>query len=136
MAEYKITIDINNNGQGGNSEEISGGGKSSKSSLSLSSKTARNAAIALGAGKRLLQYGLSSVEMYTGSSTLQTKVDNTMQAVNYGIGLITNPIATLATMGVNAVTQALTRSNEIMWGNKQAERLQRRGGIYLSANQR
>jgi hypothetical protein len=39
-------------------------------------------------------------------------------------------------MGVNAVTQALTRKNEIMWGNKQAERLQRRGGLYLSANER
>ena len=59
-----------------------------------------------------------------------------MKVASYGMGLITNPIATIATMGVNAVTQALTRKNEIMWGNKQAERLQRRGGLYLSSNQR
>ncbi len=134
MAEYKITIDINQTVS--NDSSISNNSETASSAVKMTSKTSAGMAVALGAGKRLLQYGLSSIEMFTGNSSLQMQVDNSMQAIGYGIGLVKNPVATITTMGVNAVTQALTRKNEIMWGNKQAERLQRRGGLYLSANER
>ncbi len=134
MVEYKITIDINQTVS--NDSSVVGNSEAASSAVKMSTKTSVGMAAALGAGKRLLQYGLSSIEAFTGNSSLQTQVDNTMKVASYGMGLITNPIATIATMGVNAVTQAITRKNEIMWGNKQAERLQRRGGLYLSANQR
>lgn len=94
------------------------------------------AGIAAKTGKDLLDFGRNSIEMFTGNSVAQRQINDLFSAGAWVGAFIANPIAASAAFGVSVFTRGITARYETIFMNKEAERLRRYSGNYLSTTER
>lgn len=87
-------------------------------------------------GKDLLDFGRNSIEMFTGNSVAQRQVNDLFSAGAWLGAFIANPIAASAAFGVSVFTRRISSTYETIFMNKEAERLRRYSGNYLSTTER
>lgn len=87
-------------------------------------------------GKTLLNYGKNSIEMYTGNSVLQARVNSGFEVLGSAAVIAANPVLGVTMLAANLGLQATTRAWEIKWENKAAAEQQRRSGNFLTGGGR
>ncbi len=111
MAEYKITINLND----GNANNISSGNSNAAQKESSDFKKATSFVIAKQIGKNIVNFASSRVETYTGNPQAQANVNMAMKMVGYGIGFATNPVLAAIALGTDIVTQWADTAYQHKW---------------------
>lgn len=111
MAEYKITINLND----GNANNISSGNSNAAQKESSDFKKATSFVIAKQIGKNIVNFASSRVETYTGNPQAQANVNMAMKMVGYGIGFATNPVLTAIALGTDIITQWADTAYQHKW---------------------
>ena len=111
MAEYKITINLND----GNANNMSSGNSNAAQKESSDFKKATSFVIAKQIGKNIVNFASSRVETYTGNPQAQANVNMAMKMVGYGIGFATNPGLTAIALGTEIITQWADTAYQHKW---------------------
>ncbi len=111
MAEYKITINLND----GNANNMSSGNSNAAQKESSDFKKATSFVIAKQIGKNIVNFASSRVETYTGNPQAQANVNMAMKMVGYGIGYATNPVLTAIALGTDIITQWADTAYQHKW---------------------
>jgi len=140
--KIEVDINVNNNTMGGaeTGETLQPNNNDKKTVATSAGNESMskmiNAGIFVAAGSRAVDYGLSHVGEWTGDSILQDKINATKKMTGYAALMAANPAAGILAFTADTATSMIDYSFKLKWQNREAERLRRRSGNYLSNGSR
>lgn len=93
-------------------------------------------ATAISTAYNLIRTGSNSIEMVTGNSVAQRQINDMFGAAALGVALYHNPLLGGLALAVSTVTKGLQNKYQTTWQNKEAEKMRRYSGNYLSTSER
>ena len=110
------------------SSTVNANGKVKSKEVKQSDDNSKGLAIASMVAQQTFNYMTSNVGKWTGSTRLQTGVNNAMQLVSIGAMAYINPWLAVANVGINIATTAIDTTYEQRWDTYSKEYARKRVG--------
>ena len=110
------------------SSTVNANGKVKSKEVKQSDDNSKGLAIASMVAQQTFNYMTSNIGKWTGSTRLQTGVNNAMQVVSIGAMAYINPWLAVANVGVNIATTAMDTAYEQKWDSYSKEYARKRVG--------
>ena len=110
------------------SSTINSNGKVKSKEVKQSDDDSKGLAVATMIAQQTFNYMTSNIGKWTGSTRLQTGINNAMQVVSIGAMAYINPWLAVANVGVNIATTAMDTAYEQKWDSYSKEYARKRVG--------
>lgn len=110
------------------SSTVNANGKIKSKEVKQSDDNSKDLAVATMIVQQTFNYMTSNVGKWTGSTRLQTAINNTMQLVSIGAMAYVSPVVAVANVGINLATTAMDTAYEQKWDAYSKEYARKRAG--------
>lgn len=110
------------------SSTINSNGKVKSKEVKQSDDNSKGLAVATMIAQQTFNYMTSNVGKWTGSTRLQTGVNNAMQVFSIGAMAYVSPVIAVANVGINLATTAMDTAYEQQWDSYSKEYARKRVG--------
>lgn len=110
------------------SSTINSNGKVKSKEVKQSDDNSKGLAVATMIAQQTFNYMTSNVGKWTGSTRLQTGVNNAMQVFSIGAMAYVSPVVAVANVGINLATTAMDTAYEQQWDSYSKEYARKRVG--------
>lgn len=110
------------------SSTVNANGKVKSKEVKQSDDNSKSLAVATMIAQQTFNYMTSNIGKWTGSTRLQTGVNNTMQLVSIGAMAYVSPVVAVANVGINLATTAMDTAYEQKWDAYSKEYARKRAG--------
>lgn len=123
-------VEGNNTGGSGGENGENATPNQESTSKAQNQSLARSSAqiVAVTAAKRTASYLISNVGKYSGSTRLQTTINNVMKVGGYAVAFAVNPALGAITVAADAITTAVDNWWEDKWNNARSNQAKARAG--------
>ena len=136
MSQVKVTITDERSGSSSISSSstkpvsstINANGKIKSKEVKQSDDNSKDLAVATMIAQQTFNYMTSNVGKWTGSTRIQTSVNNALQLVSIGAMFRVSPAVAVANIGVNLATTAMNTTYEQRWDAYSKEYARKRAG--------
>ena len=110
------------------SSTINSNGKVKSKEVKQSDDNSKGLAVATMIAQQTFNYMTSNIGKWTGSTRLQTGVNNAMQVFSIGAMAYVSPVIAVANVGINLATTAMDTAYEQQWDSYSKEYARKRVG--------
>lgn len=110
------------------SSTVNANGKVKSKEVKQSDDNSKDLAVATMIAQQTFNYMTSNVGKWTGSTRIQTGVNNALQLVSIGAMFKISPVVAVANIGVNLATTAMNTAYEQRWDAYSKEYARKRAG--------
>lgn len=110
------------------SSTVNANGKVKSKEVKQSDDNSKGLAVATMIAQQTFNYMTSNVGKWTGSTRLQTGVNNAMQVFSIGAMAYVSPVVAVANVGINLATTAMDTAYEQQWDSYSKEYARKRVG--------
>lgn len=136
MSQVKVTITDERSGSSSISSSstkpvsstVNANGKIKSKEVKQSDDNSKDLAVATMIAQQTFNYMTSNVGKWTGSTRIQTGVNNALQLVSIGAMFKVSPAVAVANIGVNLATTAMNTAYEQKWDSYSKEYARKRAG--------
>lgn len=136
MSQVKVTITDERSGSSSISSSstkpvsstVNANGKIKSKEVKQSDDNSKDLAVATMIAQQTFNYMTSNVGKWTGSTRIQTGVNNALQLVSIGAMFKVSPAVAVANIGVNLATTAMNTAYEQKWDAYSKEYARKRAG--------
>jgi hypothetical protein len=136
MSQVKVTITDERSGSSSISSSstkpvsstVNANGKIKSKEVKQSDDNSKDLAVATMIAQQTFNYMTSNVGKWTGSTRIQTGVNNALQLVSIGAMFKVSPAVAVANIGVNLATTAMNTAYEQRWDAYSKEYARKRAG--------
>lgn len=136
MSQVKVTITDERSGSSSISSSstkpvsstVNANGKIKSKEVKQSDDNSKDLAVATMIAQQTFNYMTSNVGKWTGSTRIQTGVNNALQLVSIGAMFKISPVVAVANIGVNLATTAMNTTYEQRWDAYSKEYARKRAG--------
>lgn len=136
MSQVKVTITDERSGSSSISSSstkpvsstVNANGKIKSKEVKQSDDNSKDLAVATMIAQQTFNYMTSNVGKWTGSTRIQTGVNNALQLVSIGAMFKISPAVAVANIGVNLATTAMNTAYEQRWDAYSKEYARKRAG--------
>ena len=136
MSQVKVTITDERSGSSSISSSstkpvsstVNANGKIKSKEVKQSDDNSKDLAVATMIAQQTFNYMTSNVGKWTGSTRIQTGVNNALQLVSIGAMFKISPVVAVANIGVNLATTAMNTAYEQRWDAYSKEYARKRAG--------
>ncbi len=136
MSQVKVTITDERSGSSSISSSstkpvsstVNANGKIKSKEVKQSDDNSKDLAVATMIAQQTFNYMTSNVGKWTGSTRIQTGVNNALQLVSIGAMFKVSPAVAVANIGVNLATTAMNTTYEQRWDAYSKEYARKRAG--------
>lgn len=136
MSQIKVTITDETGGSTSVSSSsttpvsstVNANGKVKSKEVKQSDDNSKSLAVATMIAQQTFNYMTSNIGKWTGSTRLQTGVNNAMQVFSIGAMAYVSPVIAVANVGINLATTAIDTAYEQKWDSYSKEYARKRVG--------
>lgn len=136
MSQVKVTITDERSGSSSISSSstkpvsstVNANGKIKSKEVKQSDDNSKDLAVATMIAQQTFNYMTSNIGKWTGSTRIQTGVNNALQLVSIGAMFKVSPAVAVANIGVNLATTAMNTAYEQRWDAYSKEYARKRAG--------
>jgi hypothetical protein len=136
MSQIKVTITDETGGSSSVSSSstkpvsstVNANGKVKSKEVKQSDDNSKSLAVATMIAQQTFNYMTSNIGKWTGSTRLQTGVNNAMQVFSIGAMAYVSPVIAVANVGINIATTAMDTAYEQQWDSYSKEYARKRVG--------
>jgi hypothetical protein len=136
MSQIKVTITDETGGTSSVSSSstkpvsstVNANGKVKSKEVKQSDDNSKSLAVATMIAQQTFNYMTSNIGKWTGSTRLQTGVNNAMQVFSIGAMAYVSPVIAVANVGINLATTAMDTAYEQQWDSYSKEYARKRVG--------
>lgn len=136
MSQIKVTITDETGGSSSVSSSstkpvsstVNANGKVKSKEVKQSDDNSKSLAVATMIAQQTFNYMTSNIGKWTGSTRLQTGVNNAMQVFSIGAMAYVSPVIAVANVGINLATTAMDTAYEQQWDSYSKEYARKRVG--------
>ena len=110
------------------SSTVNANGKVKSKEVKQSDDNSKGLAVATMIAQQTFNYMTSNIGKWTGSTRLQTGVNNAMQVFSIGAMAYVSPVIAVANVGINLATTAIDTAYEQQWDSYSKEYARKRVG--------
>ena len=110
------------------SSTVNANGKVKSKEVKQNDDNSKSLAVATMIAQQTFNYMTSNIGKWTGSTRLQTGVNNAMQVFSIGAMAYVSPIVAVANVGINLATTAMDTAYEQQWDSYSKEYARKRVG--------
>ena len=110
------------------SSTVNANGKVKSKEVKQSDDNSKGLAVATMIAQQTFNYMTSNIGKWTGSTRLQTGVNNAMQVFSIGAMAYVSPVIAVANVGINLATTAIDTAYEQRWDSYSKEYARKRAG--------
>jgi hypothetical protein len=110
------------------SSTVNANGKVKSKEVKQSDDNSKSLAVATMIAQQTFNYMTSNIGKWTGSTRLQTGVNNAMQVFSIGAMAYVSPVIAVANVGINLATTAMDTAYEQQWDSYSKEYARKRVG--------
>ena len=110
------------------SSTVNANGKIKSKEVKQSDDNSKGLAVATMIAQQTFNYMTSNIGKWTGSTRLQTGVNNAMQVFSIGAMAYVSPVIAVANVGINLATTAMDTAYEQQWDSYSKEYARKRAG--------
>lgn len=110
------------------SSTVNANGKVKSKEVKQSDDNSKGLAVATMIAQQTFNYMTSNIGKWTGSTRLQTGVNNAMQVFSIGAMAYVSPVIAVANVGINLATTAMDTAYEQQWDSYSKEYARKRVG--------